>query len=69
MFEKDIKNVEKEALIYIDYELSGFTNGCEYAKVLHEQGYLNIILTTGHQRDFFSNYPFLKKVIDKEVPW
>ncbi|MBI5743799.1 MAG: HAMP domain-containing histidine kinase, partial [Elusimicrobia bacterium] len=58
----------KEAAIYIDSELGGGVKGEAVAKELHDKGFLNITMATGHAADNFAGLNWLK-VTGKEPPW
>ena len=54
--------------LYIDYDLGNGIKGEDIAKDLHEKGFSNITMATGHSADKFSHLPWLK-VAGKEPPW
>ncbi|MFC1522562.1 hypothetical protein ACFL6Y_09150 [Elusimicrobiota bacterium] len=39
------------------------------AKELHEKGFKNLYLETGHPPEAFSHATWIKKVVGKEPPW
>lgn len=54
--------------IYIDSDLGGGEKGERLALELHQAGYTDITMATGHSPDKFSGMPWLK-VAGKEPPW
>lgn len=54
---------------YIDYELQDGLKGEVCAQKLYELGYREIYLTTGHPPEYFSEMPWIKKVLGKETPF
>lgn len=68
-FEKEIHQVDKDTVIYIDSNLSDLTKGEIYAKKIYEYGIKNIYLTTGHDSSEFEQYPWIREVIGKSPPW
>lgn len=67
-FKNSLENMDKDAVIYIDSEL-GSTKGEDLALELHQLGFTNLNITSGHSSDKFSHLPFLKSVIDKNPPF
>lgn len=61
-FDKYKENINKEnTKIYIDSDLgSGNIKGEEFALMLYENGYKNLIMATGHPAERFLDYPWLK---------
>jgi len=57
--------------IYIDSDLGGKVRGEVEAKKIHDLGFLDIYLTTGHSADQFDleEYPWIRSVRGKTVPW
>jgi signal transduction histidine kinase len=65
-----INSYSKDINIYLDYELGpNQLTGVEVAEKLHNLGYLNLYLTTGHEPKKFKEYPFFKDIISKEAPF
>ncbi len=56
-------------MIYIDSALNNELKGEDFAKVLHERGYCNVILATGYPKDHFKHVTWVKDVVGKEPPW
>ena len=54
--------------LYIDSELGGGARGEDIARELHEKGFTDITMATGHDAGKFSHLPWLK-VSGKEPPW
>ncbi|MEI7482145.1 MAG: HAMP domain-containing sensor histidine kinase [Elusimicrobiota bacterium] len=66
-----IEEFPKETPIYLDSELDDEEDGVKgenIAQDLHNKGYNNITLETGHMPEDFAHLPWLK-VIDKTPPW
>ena len=59
----------KETTIYIDSSLDKSIKGEEFAKILYEKGYYNLILATGYPKSRFSHVTWVKDIIGKEPPW
>jgi signal transduction histidine kinase len=60
---------KKNTLIYIDSCLGGSLKGEDFAKILFEEGFQNIILTTGFPKENFKEINWIKDIIGKEPPW
>lgn len=58
----------KDTPVYIDSELGGGVLGEDIAKDLHEKGFSDITMSTGHSPERFRLLPWLK-VSGKEPPW
>ncbi|HAT73304.1 MAG TPA: hypothetical protein DCS63_10865 [Elusimicrobia bacterium] len=67
-FAAGISDLSKDAAIYIDSELGNDIKGEDIAKDLHEKGFSNITMATGHSPEQFAHLPWLK-VTGKEPPW
>jgi len=67
-FAAGISGLPKDTAIYIDSELGSGIKGEDIAKDLHEKGFANITMATGHSPEQFSHLPWLK-VAGKEPPW
>lgn len=63
-----IKTLSKTTPIYIDSDLGNDVKGENIAKALHEKGFTNITMATGHGPEEFAHLPWLK-VTGKEPPW
>lgn len=68
-FADDVERIATNVEIYIDRDLPNGVKGEEYAKILFEKGFKNLILATGHEPEFFGPLPHIKKIIGKEAPW
>ncbi|MFA5161906.1 MAG: HAMP domain-containing sensor histidine kinase [Elusimicrobiales bacterium] len=55
--------------IYIDSELGDNVKGEDIAQTLHDKGFTNLFMETGHPPDKFARLTFLKNVQSKEPPW
>lgn len=67
-FKADINNIKKDDVLYIDSEL-GEIKGESLAAELHELGFQNISMASGHPPEKFAEYTFLKSVISKKAPF
>lgn len=63
---RGIKKFDRTIPIYIDSDLGGAIRGEQYAKVLYEQGFFNIYLTTGYKNSSFEPMSWIKGIIGKE---
>jgi signal transduction histidine kinase len=63
-----IENLPKTSVFYIDSEL-GNVKGEDIACALHEKGFLNISMTSGHPAERFKEFKFLRSVISKSAPF
>lgn len=61
-------DLSKDVPVYIDSDLGKDIKGEEIAKGLHDQGFTNITMATGHDALKFAHLPWLK-VAGKEPPW
>ncbi len=61
--------LEKEAIFYLDSNLSDGVLGENIAKELFDLGFYNLYLTTGLEASRFSHLTYLKGVIGKSTPW
>jgi signal transduction histidine kinase len=68
-FMRVLDQYQKETVIYIDSSLSDNLKGEDFAKTLYEQGYVNIILETGYEKECFLHVTWVKDVVGKEPPW
>jgi signal transduction histidine kinase len=65
-----LHEINKSTPIYIDRELGKeFPKGEVVAKSLFEQGFQNLYLATGYDKDYFPKMDWIKDVIGKEAPW
>ena len=62
------ESLPKDTPIYIDSDLGNGIKGEMIANELHNNGYSNISMATGHGPEEFSHLPWLK-VTGKEPPW
>lgn len=67
-FMASIDSLPKDASIYLDSELGGGKRGEDLALRLHELGFSDITMATGHEPGRFAGLPWLK-VAGKEPPW
>ena len=58
----------KETIIYLDSDLGNGVKGEDISKELHEKGFADITLETGHPPEQFAHLPWLK-ITGKEPPW
>ncbi|HNW44177.1 MAG TPA: ATP-binding protein [Elusimicrobiales bacterium] len=55
--------------IYIDSDLGDGGKGEDVARVLHDKGFTNLSMETGHSPDRFAHLTFLRSVQSKRPPW
>ena len=60
---------KNETHIYIDSSLGGDLKGEDFAKILFDNEYKNLFITTGHHKDNFKDIYWVKDVIDKHPPF
>ncbi|MFH1620042.1 MAG: hypothetical protein ABIG11_09110, partial [bacterium] len=63
------EDIHKETPVYIDSELGEGLKGENIAKNLHDMGFQNLYMETGHPPEVFAHLTYIKDVIDKEPPW
>ena len=68
-FKKVMNNYDKNIPIYIDSDLKERTPGEIFAKLLYGQGFHNLYLATGYEKDRFGNIPWIKEIVSKEAPF
>lgn len=62
------ETLPRDIPLYIDSELGDGAKGEDIAKELHEKGFADISMATGHDAAKFAHLPWLK-VAGKEPPW
>jgi len=67
-FAAGIETLPKDTPVYIDSDLGSDIKGEDIAKDLHEKGFTDITMATGHAPEKFAHLPWLK-VAGKEPPW
>lgn len=68
-FLAECATLDKQTAIYIDSELGDDVKGEDIAKMLHDKGFTNIYLETGHPPGKFAHLQFIKQVLPKTPPW
>lgn len=68
-FYQNSKNTPKDAMICIDSNLGSNIKGEEEAKDIYEQGFSNINLVTGLDKNSFQNLGFIKNINNKTPAW
>lgn len=68
-FTKVMNTYRKNTIIYIDSDLGTNIKGEIYAKILFENDFTDIHLTTGHSKNQFNDMPWIKTIIGKEPPF
>tara|TARA_R110000868_G_scaffold410505_2_gene698755 strand:+ start:4979 stop:7261 length:2283 start_codon:yes stop_codon:yes gene_type:complete len=68
-FERHIVNFNKEVHIYVDVNLGENVHGEVVTKWLYDNGYSNIYLATGYDKDTFPPMPWVKDIVGKEPPF
>jgi hypothetical protein len=65
-FKEYQSDLDKSVDVYIDRQLGDDEpKGEDFAKKLHDNGFKNIYMATGHNAEMFSSFTFLKGVIGK----
>lgn len=64
-----VGRLDRKTPIYVDSKLGDGVRGEELAKELHEKGFRNLYLATGHDRDALRSMPWIKGIVGKEAPW
>lgn len=64
-----LNEIENNSPIYIDSQLSNGIKGELIAQELYEQGFTNLFITSGFNKEQFKNLPFLNGIKDKSPPW
>ncbi|HNT97052.1 MAG TPA: HAMP domain-containing sensor histidine kinase [Elusimicrobiales bacterium] len=62
------ETLPRDIPLYIDSELADGAKGEDIAAELHDKGFTDITMATGHRADKFARLPWLK-VSGKEPPW
>lgn len=68
-FLASVGRLDKSTPIYVDSKLGEGVRGEEFAKELHEQGFKNLYLATGHHAVALPTMPWIKEVVGKDAPW
>lgn len=68
-FSKILSTLYAGTPIYIDSNLKDERPGEDFAKELSENGFENLYLATGYEKERFENLDYLKGVIGKTPPW
>lgn len=68
-FVKVIGCYDKSTPVYIDSDLNDTMSGEAFAKTLYEQGYTDIYLSTGFNKNQFSDMYWIKKIVSKTPPF
>jgi signal transduction histidine kinase len=64
-----LKTLTKDTIFYIDSDLSNGLKGEDVAQTLHAQGFSEIYMASGYDKNHFSHLTFLKGVQGKAPPW
>jgi len=68
-FKKVMSCYNKDISIYVDSDLNEQISGEMFAKFLYEQGFQNLYLSTGYEKDRFDYMPWIKNIVAKEPPF
>ncbi len=68
-FKRVMTSYNKDILIYIDSDLKEQIPGEVFAKSLYEQGFHNLYLATGYEKDKFGDIPWIKDIVTKDAPF
>lgn len=66
---KDSDSMPLNTPVYIDSNLGGGVKGEDIAHALHEKGFTDLYMQTGHPASVFADLRFLKGVQNKKPPW
>jgi len=67
-FLNKINTISKQTPIYIDSELGEDIHGEDIAISLHDDGFENLYMASGHDPEHFKHLWFLKGVVGKSAP-
>ena len=68
-FLKEAPAISQETPVYVDAKLADGVNGAQESLRIHELGFQEIYLATGHEAARFAAYTHLRGVVGKEPPW
>jgi len=68
-FMNTLDQFSKDTPVYLDSELGDGVKGEDIAKTLHENGFTELYMETGHPPEKFAHLIWLKAVRSKEAPW
>ncbi|MEK7232426.1 MAG: HAMP domain-containing sensor histidine kinase [Elusimicrobiota bacterium] len=68
-FLKEAPAISRETSVYVDAKLADGVNGAQESLRIHELGFQEIYLATGHEAARFSAYKHLRGVVGKDPPW
>ncbi len=68
-FLRDAGGISRETPIYVDMELADGVNGAAESVRIHELGFKEIYLATGHDAAKFVSFKHLRGIVGKEPPW
>jgi hypothetical protein len=66
---KHLKNFNESTPIYIDSDLGNGSKGEILAKSLHDEGFINLHISTGFSESDFNKPDYIRSVIGKDPPW
>lgn len=64
----NVSQLPVDSIFYIDSELDN-EKGEDIAQKLYSMGYFNLIMCSGHPKEKFAHFSFIKKVISKAPPF
>lgn len=67
-FFKEIESIDPSTKLYVDSNLGEKIKGQDVAKQAYDLGFKEIYLCTGFEKDTFSEMPWIKDIIGKEMP-
>lgn len=68
-FKRDCAEIDFRTPLYIDAKLADGMDGAKESLSIHELGYRELYLTTGHPAAAFAGLKHLRGVVGKEPPW
>ena len=68
-FFEEAGGIDRETPVYVDAELSDGAKGDVESLKIHELGFVEVYIATGHEPEKFSGLPHLRSVVGKAPPW
>lgn len=68
-FQAQQQQIDPQTAIYIDLELGSEENGITVSQRLHQLGFNNLYITTGHNKNHIEQPAWIKAIVGKTPPW
>lgn len=65
---KNLDFFDRETIVYLDSDLNG-ESGIDVARELYQRKFINLYITTGHDKNQFNDIKFIKGIVGKEPPF